>query len=85
MNSTRVNVLLPEKLLKESRNLVDSGYFSNLSELVREGLRNELRLYQSGLFDMTEKDSNLFSLVKKADAEGRLLSEKDMLKHGLRL
>lgn len=85
MDSVRVNVLLPEKLLKEAKLLVEKGYFNNFSEIVREGLRREILSYRFGLGEMTEKDRMLLEWVKREDAAGNLLSEEDMRKHGLRL
>ena len=85
MENIRVNVLLPEKLLQESKNLVEKGYFSNFSERVRESLRREIINYKIGLGEMTEKDKQLLEWVRQEEAAGNILSEKDMAKHGLRV
>jgi len=85
MENIRVNVLLPEKLLQESKNLVEKGYFSNFSEIVRESLRREIINYKIGLGEMTEKDKQLLEWVRQEEAAGNILSEKDMAKHGLRV
>ncbi|MCK4491471.1 MAG: hypothetical protein KAU03_02525 [Candidatus Altiarchaeales archaeon] len=85
MDSVRVNVLLPEKLMKEAKALVEKGYFSNFSEVVREGLRREVLSYRFGLGEMTEKDRMLLGWIKQEEAAGNLLSEEDMQKYGLRL
>jgi len=85
MENVRVNVLLPEKLLQESKNLVEKGYFSNFSEIVRESLRREIINYKIGLGEMTEKDKQLLEWVRQEEAAGNILSEKDMAKHGLRV
>ena len=85
MDNVRVNVLLPEKLLQESRSLVEKGYFSNFSEIVRESLRRELLTYRIGLGEMTEKDRKLLEWVQTEKETGNILSEKDMAKHGLKL
>ncbi|MCX6695464.1 MAG: ribbon-helix-helix domain-containing protein [Candidatus Altiarchaeota archaeon] len=85
MENVRVNVLLPEKLLQESKNLVEKGYFSNFSEIVRESLRREIINYKIGLGEMTEKDKQLLEWVRQEEAAGNILSEKDMAKHGLKL
>lgn len=84
MENVRVNVLLPEKLLQESKTLVEKGYFSNFSEIVRESLRREIINYKIGLGEMTEKDKQLLEWVRQEEAAGNILSEKDMAKHGLR-
>lgn len=85
MDNVRVNVLLPERLLKESKNLVDKGYFSNFSEVVRDSLRREIINYKSGLGEMTEKDKQLLDWARQEEAAGNILSEKDMAKHGLKV
>ena len=85
MENVRVNVLLPEKLLQESKNLVEKGYFSNFSEIVREGLRREIINYKIGFGEMTEKDRQLLEWARQEKAAGNILSEKDMAKHGLRV
>ena len=85
MENVRVNVLLPEKLLQESKNLVEKGYFSNFSEIVRESLRREIINYKIGLGEMTEKDKRLLEWARQEKAAGNILSEKDMAKHGLRV
>ncbi|MBM3309047.1 MAG: hypothetical protein FJY77_02235 [Candidatus Altiarchaeales archaeon] len=85
MENIRVNILLPEKLLQESKNLVEKGYFSNFSEIVRESLRRELLHYKISFGELTEKDRQLLEWVKREEAAGNILSEKDMAKHGLKL
>ncbi|MBD3417251.1 MAG: hypothetical protein GF416_08980 [Candidatus Altiarchaeales archaeon] len=85
MESVRVNVLLPEKLLRESKSLVEKGYFSNFSEIVRESLRREIINYKIGLGELTEKDLELLEWVRHEKAAGNILSEKDMAKHGLKV
>ena len=85
MENVRVNVLLPEKLLQEAKNLVKKGYFSNFSEIVRESLRKEIINYKIGFGEMTEKDKKLLEWIRQEEAAGNILSEKDMVKHGLKL
>ena len=85
MENVRVNVLVPEKLLEESRNLVKKGYFSNFSEVVRESLRKEIINYKIGFGEMTEKDRQLLEWIKQEEAAGNILTGKDMAEHGLKL
>ena len=40
----RINITLPKKLVKKSKILLDEGIYSSFSELVREGIKNELLL-----------------------------------------
>lgn len=81
--STRVNVNVPMALFKQTNMLVQRGYFSNFSEVVREGLREELRKYEEKLSSFSEDERKLFALLKEADGKGLLLDEKEMKKHGL--
>ena len=85
MENIRVNILLPERLLKESKNLVEKGYFSNFSEVVRDSLRREIINYKSGLGEMTDKDRQLLEWAKQEESVGNVLTEKDMAKHGLKV
>ncbi|MFC1690885.1 ribbon-helix-helix domain-containing protein [Nanoarchaeota archaeon] len=81
--NTRVNINIPEALFEKSQELVKAGFFSNFSELVREGLRRELVEYEDKFVSKDEK--KLMNLLKTADKEGVLLEEKEMEKHGLKL
>jgi Arc/MetJ-type ribon-helix-helix transcriptional regulator len=85
MDSVRVNILLPEKLLKESKSLVEQGYFSNFSEVVRDSLRREIINYKSGLGELTDKDRQLLEWARQEESLGNVLTEKDMQKHGLKV
>jgi Arc/MetJ-type ribon-helix-helix transcriptional regulator len=85
MENVRVNVLLPEKLLQESKSLVEKGYFSNFSEIIRESLRREILNYKIGFGELTEKDRQLLEWARAEKTAGNILTEKDMSKHGLRL
>lgn len=78
----RVNVNLPETLYKRSMLLVEEGHFSSLSEVVRDGLRKEIAEYG---FSLSTDERRLMNLISDADREGKLLDEKGMKKHGLRI
>ena len=80
---TRVNVNIPKVLFQEASQLVKNGQFSSFSEIVREGLRKEVFLYKKESF-LDEDERKLFSLLKRADEEGLLISEKEMERHGLK-
>ena len=43
----RINITLPKKLVRKSRILIDEGIYSNFSELVREGIKDEIELNKS--------------------------------------
>ena len=40
----RINITLPRKLVKKSKILIDEGLYSNFSEIVREGIKDEIEL-----------------------------------------
>jgi len=82
---TRVNVNIPKALFQQASVLVKEGYFSNFSELVREGLRKEVAFYKKDAPLLSEDERKLFAFIKDADEQGFLLDEKGMRKHGLKL
>lgn len=43
----RINITLPKKLVKKSKILIQEGIYSNFSELVREGIKDEIELNKS--------------------------------------
>lgn len=81
---TRVNVNIPEALFNKSKELVKKGFFSNFSELVRDGIREKINEYEN-ITGLSQDEKKLFALLKKADEEGLLLNEKEMKKHGLKI
>lgn len=81
--TARVNINIPVELFRQVNILVEKGYFSNFSEIVREGLREEVRRYQDKLSLLSDDEKKLFALLKEADQRGQLLDEKEMKRHGL--
>jgi Arc/MetJ-type ribon-helix-helix transcriptional regulator len=81
--NTRVNVNIPEALFNKSQALVEKGFFSNFSELVRDGIREKVKEYDNIIVNENEK--KLFTMLKKANEKGELLTEDEMKKHGLKL
>ncbi len=43
MEFRKVNITLPAQLFEKSKQLVEKGLYSNFSDLVRSGLRKELK------------------------------------------
>lgn len=80
--NTRVNVNIPEALFNQSQELVEKGFFSNFSELVRDGIRGKIKEYETML---SADERKLFTMLKKANEKGHLLDEKELKKHGLEL
>ncbi len=83
--NTRINVNIPKSLFQQASQLVKGGYFSNFSELVREGLRKEVAFYQKDDSQISNDERKLFAMLKKADEQGLLVNEKEMKKHGLKV
>ncbi len=81
--SMRMNINIPEALFQQAETLVKKGYFSNFSEIVREGLREEVRRYEEKFSFLSEDEKRLFVLLKEAESRNVLLDEKEMKKHGL--
>lgn len=75
----RINITLPRKLVEKSRILIEEGLYSNFSELVREGLKNELLLDEK----LIEKKKILDKLFKEEREKGfdtSNLSQEDLIK-----
>ncbi|MEK6949543.1 MAG: hypothetical protein AABX34_04930 [Nanoarchaeota archaeon] len=62
----RINITLPKKLVEKSKVLIDEGLYANFSELVREGIKNELLLDQS----LIEKKKILDKWFKEEGGKG---------------
>ncbi|MBI2653548.1 hypothetical protein HYX02_01930 [Candidatus Woesearchaeota archaeon] len=48
----RINITLPKKLVEKSKILIEEGLYSNFSELVREGIKDEIELNKSQIEKM---------------------------------
>ena len=81
----RINVNIPAALFQKMTTLVKHGYFSNFSEIVREGLREEVKRYEDKIPLLSADEKNLFALLKEAEQSGQLLDEEEMRRHGLSL
>ena len=88
MEFKKITISLPKNLYNESMHLVNSGLFSNFSDLVRTGIREELKELRQLTQDFDEKfiysDKKLISGVKQSMKEARagkgkvLKSDKEM-------
>ncbi|MBU1199893.1 MAG: ribbon-helix-helix domain-containing protein [Nanoarchaeota archaeon] len=91
MEFKKVTISLPKNLYEEGMGLVNKGLFSNFSDLVRSGIREEFKGLQPVIQDFDERliynDKELISGVKQSMKEvksgkGKILkSEKDMDKY----
>ncbi len=88
MEFKKVTISLPENLYKEGMNLIKSGLFSNFSDLVRSGIREEFKELQPVIREFEERiiysDKELIAGVKQSMKESKagkgkiLKSDKDV-------
>jgi len=79
---------MPKNLYDEGMLMVNKGFFSNFSDLVRSGIREEFKELRSVLQDFEErkiyKDKELLKGVKKSNIQAKagkgkvLKSDKEM-------
>lgn len=95
MEFKKVTISLPKNLYEEALSLINNGLFSNFSDLVRSGIRNEFREMHTIAIEFDENilynDKALIAGVKKSILEankgrGKLIkSSKDIDKYFGRL
>ncbi|MFW6014505.1 MAG: ribbon-helix-helix domain-containing protein [Candidatus Nanoarchaeia archaeon] len=75
MKFRKVTISLPENLYKEGMVMVNKGLFSNFSDLVRSGIREEFKELQSVSDDFDERyicsDKELVQGVKQSVKESK--------------
>lgn len=73
MEFKKVTISLPKNMYEESKGLIDRGLFSNFSDLVRSGIRNEFKDLQPVIRDFDENtiysDNKLIAGVKQSIKE----------------
>ena len=75
----RVNITLPKKLVKRARVLIDEGLFSNFSELIREGIKDEIELNKSQI-EKIEILKKWFKEEKQKGFDTSKLPKEDIIK-----
>ena len=95
MEFKKITISLPKNLYKEGVHLINSGLFSNFSDLVRSGIREEFKELQPVIREFDENiiysDKELVEGVKQSMKEAKsgkgkvLKSEKEMDKYLERL
>ena len=65
MEFRKVNITLPAQLFEKSKQLVEKGFYSNFSDLVRSTLRKELK----GEQQLASKEDEWQRLVKEIRAD----------------
>ncbi len=88
MEFKKVTISLPKNLYEEGMSLVNKGLFSNFSDLVRSGIRDEFKELQPIVQDFDERfvysDKKLITGVKQSMKEAKagkgkiLKSDKEM-------
>ena len=81
MEFRKVNITLPVQLFNKAQSLVDSGLYSNFSDLIRDSLRKELKEDLNLLEEMDEwkvSVEQIRSGLRKSEL-GRI-SKADILK-----
>ncbi|MCX6707557.1 MAG: hypothetical protein NT001_05460 [Candidatus Woesearchaeota archaeon] len=87
MEFKKVTISLPKVLYAEGIQLIDKGFFSNFSDLVRSGIRSEFKELQPVIKDFDERtiygDKELIAGVKESMAEsrsgkGKIVKAKDV-------
>ena len=73
MEFKKVTISLPKVLYEEGVELINKGFFSNFSDLVRSGIRSEFKEIQPVIKDFDEKaiygDKALLAGVKQSMKE----------------
>jgi len=88
MEFKKITISLPENLYNEGMTLIKSGLFSNFSDLVRSGIREEFKGLQPVIREFDERmiynDEELVSGVQQSMKEAKsgkgkvLKSDKEM-------
>lgn len=87
MNFRKVTISLPESLYKEGMHMVNNGLFSNFSDLVRNGIRDQSKTMRDISNDFDEKyiysDKELMQKVKKSmsqrkEGKGKKIRAEDL-------
>ena len=90
MEFKKVTISLPKVLYEEGVELINKGFFSNFSDLVRSGIRSEFKELQPVIKDFDEKiiysDKELIAGVKQSMMEShvgkrRIVKAKDIDKY----
>jgi Arc/MetJ-type ribon-helix-helix transcriptional regulator len=61
---TRVNIVLPEGLHKQAQEMIKRGLFSNMSEMIRDGLRRQILDYEN-MMDKLRQNKEVLQNLKK--------------------
>lgn len=77
MNQT-INISLPKTLADLAKKQVKAGYYSSLSEVIRESLRNHLTSPTIPTYKMSKKAENIALKARKEHTAGKTILLKDV-------
>ena len=75
----RINITLPKSLVNKSKILIDEGIYSNFSELVREGIKDEIELNKHQI-EKVKLIRKWFEEEKGKEFDTSKLSKEEILK-----
>ena len=77
MNTT-INVSLPKGLADLAKQKVKQGYFSSVSEVIRDALRSSMLSSDVPTFQMSQKAEKVTRQARKDHADGKTTLLKDI-------
>ena len=75
----RINITLPKKLVQRSKILIEEGIYSNFSELVREGIKDEIELNKQHI-DKMKILKKIFEEEKGNGFDKSKLTQEEIIK-----
>lgn len=72
MNST-INISVPTGLMNLAKDQVKKGYYSSMSEVIREALRNHFMADNVPTFPMSAKAKKVLHQARKEQKEGKTI------------
>ena len=64
MAEKRINIIIPEALYQRAVEMINKGFYSNVSEMVREGLRKQVLDYEN-IMDKLRENKEFLLRAKK--------------------
>jgi len=75
----RINITLPKKLVNKAKVLIEEGLYGNFSEIVREGIKDEIELNKSQI-EKTKTLKKWFMEEKNKGYDTSKLSQEEIIK-----
>jgi Arc/MetJ-type ribon-helix-helix transcriptional regulator len=77
MNQT-INISLPKKLAQLAQNQVKSGYYTSVSEVIRDALRNSFTTPSIPVYKMSKQAEKVALQAKKDYQDGNVIEFTDV-------